>query len=112
MGGAVAARSPLPCCSGQPSVRRIERSPSTTSGSATVGPFIPNGEAAVTCEKPAERASHRLPGGDMFDDQQIDLLPERTTMQLTLPTINVAVATGGISIPVNAGNINFGGTQV
>jgi len=48
----------------------------------------------------------------MFDDQQIDLLPERTTMQLTLPTINVAVATGGISIPVNAGNINFGGTQV
>jgi hypothetical protein len=44
----------------------------------------------------------------MFDDQTVELLPERTTMQAFFSQ-NGNLA---ISIAINAGNINFGGTQV
>ena len=44
----------------------------------------------------------------MFEDQTIELLPERTTMYgFFSQNGNLA-----ISIAVNAGNINFGGTQI
>ena len=44
----------------------------------------------------------------MFEDQTVELLPERTTMQAFISQ-NGNLA---ISIAINAGNINFGGTQV
>ena len=44
----------------------------------------------------------------MFEDETVELLPERTTMQ-TFISQNGNLA---ISIAINAGNINFGGTQV
>jgi hypothetical protein len=44
----------------------------------------------------------------LFADEQVELLPERTTMQAFISQ-NGNLA---ISIAVNAGNINFGGTQV
>ncbi len=44
----------------------------------------------------------------MFEDQTVELLPERTTMQ-TFVSQNGNLA---ISIAINAGNINFGGTQI
>ena len=44
----------------------------------------------------------------MFEDQQVELLPERTTMHSFFSQNgNIAIA-----IAINAGNINFGGTQV
>ena len=43
----------------------------------------------------------------MFEDQKVELLPERTTMQ-TFVSQNGNLA---IAVAVNAGNINFGGTQ-
>ena len=43
----------------------------------------------------------------MFEDQQIELLPERTTMYgLVNQSGNLSIA-----VAVNAGNINFGGSQ-
>jgi len=45
----------------------------------------------------------------MFEDQKVELLPERTTMQCWghhSQNHNLSIA-----IAVNAGNINFGGTQ-
>ncbi len=44
----------------------------------------------------------------MFEDETVELLPERTTMQAFISQ-NGNLA---ISIAINAGNINFGGTQV
>ena len=44
----------------------------------------------------------------MFEDQTVELLPERTTMQAAFfQNGNIAIA-----IAINAGNINFGGTQI
>jgi hypothetical protein len=44
---------------------------------------------------------------DVFEDQTVELLPERTTMQLfALQNFNTAVAAA-----VNAGNVNVGGDQ-
>jgi hypothetical protein len=58
----------------------------------------------------------------MFEDQTVDLLPERTTMRALLRGGNGGTGIGGnggnggfggIVIAVNAGNINFGsGTQI
>jgi hypothetical protein len=47
----------------------------------------------------------------MFEDQKVELLPERTTMQSFWSSFN---QNGNLSIAVavNAGNINFGGTQM
>ncbi|GAB3193184.1 hypothetical protein GCM10027261_07560 [Geodermatophilus arenarius] len=45
---------------------------------------------------------------ELFADEQVELLPERTTMQAGFfqnGNLSIAVA-------VNAGNINFGGTQI
>ncbi|WP_448639883.1 hypothetical protein [Geodermatophilus sp. URMC 63] len=43
----------------------------------------------------------------MFEDQTVELLPERTTMQFTFSqNFNTAVAAA-----VNAGNVNVGGDQ-
>ena len=43
----------------------------------------------------------------MFEDQTVELLPERTTMQfLAAQNFNTAVAAA-----VNAGNVNVGGDQ-
>jgi hypothetical protein len=45
---------------------------------------------------------------DLFGDQTVELLPERTTMQAFFSQNgNLAIA-----VAVNAGNINFGGSQV
>jgi hypothetical protein len=44
---------------------------------------------------------------ELFADEQVELLPERTTMQFTVSqNFNTAVAAA-----VNAGNINVGGSQ-
>jgi hypothetical protein len=43
----------------------------------------------------------------LFDDEQVELLPERTTMQGFFQNGNLSIA-----VAVNAGNINFGGDQV
>jgi hypothetical protein len=43
----------------------------------------------------------------LFADEQIELLPERTTMQGVFQNGNLSIA-----IAVNAGNINFGGDQI
>jgi hypothetical protein len=44
----------------------------------------------------------------MFEDQKVELLPERTTMQTIVnQSFNTAVAAA-----VNAGNVNFGRDQV
>lgn len=49
----------------------------------------------------------------MFEDQTVELLPERTTMKgrqaggIFGQNGNLA-----ISIAINAGNVNFGGTQI
>ena len=49
--------------------------------------------------------SHDL---DLFADETVELLPERTTMQAFFSQNgNLAVA-----VAVNAGNINFGGNQL
>ena len=43
----------------------------------------------------------------MFEDQKVELLPERTTMQVVFSqNFNSAVAAA-----VNAGNVNVGGSQ-
>jgi hypothetical protein len=45
---------------------------------------------------------------ELFADEQVELLPERTTMQATFSqngNLSIAVA-------INAGNINFGGDQL
>jgi hypothetical protein len=43
----------------------------------------------------------------MFEDQTVELLPERTTMQFfAVQNFNTATAAA-----VNAGNVNFGGDQ-
>ncbi|MGY1830391.1 hypothetical protein ACI8AA_08185 [Geodermatophilus sp. SYSU D01180] len=45
---------------------------------------------------------------ELFADETVELLPERTTMQAGFfQNGNLSIA-----IAVNAGNINFGGTQV
>jgi hypothetical protein len=46
----------------------------------------------------------------MFDDQKVELLPERTT-QYNWGSIFSQNGNIAISIAVNAGNVNFGGTQ-
>jgi hypothetical protein len=44
----------------------------------------------------------------MFEDQKVELLPERTTMaSLVSISTNVSIALG-----LNAGNVNFGGQQL
>ena len=44
----------------------------------------------------------------MFEDQKVELLPERTTMQTFVnQSGNLAIA-----VAVNAGNINFGRDQL
>jgi hypothetical protein len=44
----------------------------------------------------------------MFEDQKVELLPERTTMQTIIPqNLNAAIAAA-----VNAGNVNYGRDQV
>ncbi len=49
--------------------------------------------------------SHDL---DLFADETVELLPERTTMQAFFSQNgNLAIA-----VAVNAGNINFGGDQL
>ncbi len=49
--------------------------------------------------------SHDL---DLFAEQTVELLPERTTMQAFFSQNgNLAIA-----VAVNAGNINFGGNQL
>ena len=49
--------------------------------------------------------SHDL---DLFADETVELLPERTTMQAFFSQNgNLAIA-----VAVNAGNINFGGNQL
>jgi hypothetical protein len=45
----------------------------------------------------------------MFEDQKVELLPARTTMQ-TLGSYNQN-GNLAIAVAVNAGNINFGGDQ-
>ncbi len=51
----------------------------------------------------------------MFEDQTVELLPERTTMQRGGggggDTFLSQYGNLSIAIAVNAGNINFGGTQ-
>jgi hypothetical protein len=43
----------------------------------------------------------------MFEDQKVELLPERMTMQVVISqNLNTAVAAA-----VNAGNVNIGGSQ-
>ncbi|MGY1725778.1 hypothetical protein ACI79J_02275 [Geodermatophilus sp. SYSU D01062] len=51
----------------------------------------------------------------MFEDQTVELLPARTTMKRGGNGRFVDVSQVGnvsIAIAINAGNINFGGTQV
>ena len=48
----------------------------------------------------------------MFDDQQVELLPARTTMKKWGRGGNVQSGNIAIAIAVNAGNINFGGEQI
>ena len=45
----------------------------------------------------------------MFEDQQVELLPARTTMK---KWGHGGSQNGNIAIAVNAGNINFGGDQL
>jgi hypothetical protein len=49
----------------------------------------------------------------MFEDQTVELLPARTTMKRggRSPVIINQVGNVSIAIAINAGNINFGGTQ-
>jgi hypothetical protein len=42
----------------------------------------------------------------MFEDQKVELLPERTTMVVFSQNLNTAVA-----VAVNAGNVNLGRDQ-
>ncbi len=44
----------------------------------------------------------------MFEDQTVELLPERTTMQFFVASQNFNTA---VAAAVNAGNINVGGDQ-
>jgi hypothetical protein len=52
----------------------------------------------------------------MFEDQTVELLPARTTMKRGSGrgggTLLNQVGNVSIAIAINAGNINFGGTQV
>ncbi|TQN43277.1 hypothetical protein FHU33_2715 [Blastococcus colisei] len=48
----------------------------------------------------------------MFEDQQVELLPARTTMKKWGRSTNIQSGNIAIAIAVNAGNINFGGDQV
>jgi hypothetical protein len=44
----------------------------------------------------------------MFEDQKVELLPERATMQALLSNVgNVSIA-----VALNVGNINLGGRQL
>jgi hypothetical protein len=43
----------------------------------------------------------------MFEDQKVELLPERTTMVVFSQNLNTAVA-----VAVNAGNVNLGRDQL
>ena len=43
----------------------------------------------------------------MFEDQKVELLPERTTMVVISQNLNTAVA-----VAVNAGNVNLGHNQL
>jgi hypothetical protein len=43
----------------------------------------------------------------MFEDQKVELLPERTTMVVISQNLNTAVA-----VAVNAGNVNLGRDQL
>jgi hypothetical protein len=44
----------------------------------------------------------------MFEDQKVELLPERTTMQSLISNVgNVSIA-----VALNVGNINLGGRQL
>jgi hypothetical protein len=50
----------------------------------------------------------------MFEDQTVELLPARTTMRRGAGGrfVNISqVGNVSIAVAVNAGNINFGGTQ-
>ena len=51
----------------------------------------------------------------MFEDQTVELLPARTTMKNGMGRGGRFVNQSGnlsIAIAINAGNINFGGTQI
>ncbi len=51
----------------------------------------------------------------MFEDQTVELLPARTTMKRGWGRGGSVVNQSGnlsIAIAINAGNINFGGTQI
>ncbi len=51
----------------------------------------------------------------MFEDQTVELLPARTTMKrggARSPVILNQVGNVSIALAINAGNINFGGTQI
>jgi hypothetical protein len=55
----------------------------------------------------ADSTTYRPEGDPMFEDQKVELLPERTTMVVVLSqNLNTAVAAAA-----NAGNINIGGDQ-
>jgi hypothetical protein len=49
----------------------------------------------------------------MFEDQTVELLPARTTMKRggRGPVIINQVGNVSIAVAINAGNINFGGSQ-
>ncbi|MFD2092374.1 hypothetical protein [Blastococcus deserti] len=47
----------------------------------------------------------------MFEDQQVELLPARTTMKKAGRGGNFQSGNLAIAVAVNAGNINFGGDQ-
>ncbi len=49
----------------------------------------------------------------MFEDQKVELLPARTTMRRAgRGAVLNQVGNVSIAVAVNAGNINFGGTQI
>ena len=48
----------------------------------------------------------------MFEDQTVELLPARTTMKRGGGRVFAQNGNISIAIAVNAGNINFGGTQI
>ena len=47
----------------------------------------------------------------MFEDQTVELLPARTTMKRGGRAPVIMIGNVSIAIAINAGNINFGGTQ-
>lgn len=48
----------------------------------------------------------------MFEDQKVELLPERTTMKARWGGVSAQNGNLAIAVAVNAGNINLGGSQL